>query len=488
MVSASFLNQNSNVAAQFFRVAAESPDHLAVIAEPEVLNFEDFAVFVRKVAAALRAKGVGQGSVVCVDTDDFLVAIPSLLATSMLGAAWMAQATHAVSSEFVTPTHFFSSRAATLAANRRYQPISRDWGMQGGDIDTAQAGFPGYTDPEAPWIFSHTSGTTGNPKLITFSQRISFDRSMAVGDDFVSRRTVFASLFDCNARPYVTRVLASLHNGCTIVYSEKTQLWEMAGVNFVYGSTAQLQRAFADVVLSRKISVVHVTGSKHTDRLTHQLLKSFEQVVDLYAASETNRSFKNVQTVDSNGNMVTIGQPVDSKVEIVDEAGNPCKPDEVGTVRVQSPYMIKGYYRDLEATARAFRDGWFYPGDFGYWGARGQLVVMGRLGDVINSGGIKVNALEIDETLQEVDGIVDAMCFEYSSEQDGTSEIVAFVKYAPGADGTAVSLLAKAACLTKLNPFRTPARFVEVETIPRAHDGGAQRFLCESLYRELKSL
>ncbi len=118
---------------------------------------------------------------------------------------------------------------------------------------------------------------------------------MAVSDDFVFRKTVFTSLFDCNARPYVTRVLAALLNGCTIVYSEKTSLWEMAGVNFVYGSTAQLQAAFADVVLSRKIPVVHVTGSKHTDRLTRQLLKSFDQVVDLYAASETNRSFKNVQ-------------------------------------------------------------------------------------------------------------------------------------------------------------------------------------------------
>ncbi len=193
------------------------------------------------------------------------------------------------------------------------------------------------------------------------------------------------------------------------------------------------------------------------------------------------------RTLDEEGNVVTVGQPVDSKVEIVDDDGNPCKTGQVGTVRVRSPYMIRGYVNDTEATAHSFRDGWFYPGDFGYWGERGQLVVIGRLGDVINSGGIKINALEIDETLQEVEGILDAMCFEYSSEQDGTLEIVAFVKYAPGTDSIAVSRAAEEACRTRLGALRTPARFVKIETIPRAHDGGAQRFLCESMYRQLKA-
>jgi acyl-coenzyme A synthetase/AMP-(fatty) acid ligase len=487
-VSLSFSDQTSNVAAQFFRMASQAPDQLALITEAEVFNYEDLAEFVREFAGAMRTRGVGPGSIVCIDTDDFLIATPALLATSMAGAAWMVPATHAVSSDLITPSHFFSSRPATLSSDPRYQHIARDWGLQKAHPDAVQTNFPGYTDPEAPWMFSRTSGTTGNPKIITFSQRISFDRSMAVKDDFVYRKTVFTSLFDCNARPYITRVLAALLNGCTIVSSQKTKLWEMVGVNLIYGSTAQLQRAFAETVLPKKIPVVHVTGSKHTEKLTRQLLRSFDQVIDLYAASETNRSFKNIQTLDSEGNMVTVGKPVDSKVEIVDDDGNLCKNNELGTVRVQSPYMINGYFNAAEATVRAFRDGWFYPGDFGYWGPRGQLVVLGRLGDVINSGGIKVNAAEIDEVLQDLEGVEDAMSFEYSSEQEGGSEIIAFVKPAPGADILAISLAAQEACLSKLGAVRTPARFVEVEGVPRAHDGGAQRFLCESIYQGLKAV
>jgi acyl-coenzyme A synthetase/AMP-(fatty) acid ligase len=107
---------------------------------------------------------------------------------------------------------------------------------------------------------------------------------------------------------------------------------------------------------------------------------------------------------------------------------------------------------------------------------------------VINSGGIKVNAAEIDEVLQDLEGVEDAMSFEYSSEQEGGSEIIAFVKPAPGADILAISLAAQEACLSKLGAVRTPARFVEVEGVPRAHDGGAQRFLCESIYQGLKAV
>ncbi|MBL8773475.1 MAG: acyl--CoA ligase [Phenylobacterium sp.] len=106
------------------------------------------------------------------------------------------------------------------------------------------------------------------------------------------------------------------------------------------------------------------------------------------------------------------GYPVPGvQVEVVDEAGRPLPPGEQGEIRIFSDRQSAGYLGDDEATARAFRDGGFYPGDLGRLTAEGLLVVDGRVDDRMDLGGVKFLPELIEELALAYPGVRDAAAY-----------------------------------------------------------------------------
>ena len=68
----------------------------------------------------------------------------------------------------------------------------------------------------------------------------------------------------------------------------------------------------------------------------------------------------------------------DAQVQIVDQSDNELTPGTEGIVRVRTDQQASGYYGDPVASAAAFRDGWFYSGDYGYVDDDGLLVITAR--------------------------------------------------------------------------------------------------------------
>ena len=95
------------------------------------------------------------------------------------------------------------------------------------------------------------------------------------------------------------------------------------------------------------------------------------------------------------------------KVQIVDAQDQPVPKGESGIVRVASPYMVQAYMQGAEAGAGVFKDGWFYPGDEGLLDDDGFLAILGRLGDVLNLGGVKVSVADIETSLDGYAGVKD---------------------------------------------------------------------------------
>jgi acyl-coenzyme A synthetase/AMP-(fatty) acid ligase len=93
------------------------------------------------------------------------------------------------------------------------------------------------------------------------------------------------------------------------------------------------------------------------------------------------------------------------QVEIVDENGRLRDRGQSGIIRVRTPWMALSY---LDGPNASVRDGWFYPGDVGYFTASGELVVAGRQDDVINMGGVKLSAAAIESRLTQLPGVNDA--------------------------------------------------------------------------------
>ena len=88
------------------------------------------------------------------------------------------------------------------------------------------------------------------------------------------------------------------------------------------------------------------------------------------------------------------------EVLVVDPSGRAVKPGDVGEMLVRGPYTVRGYYQAADHNAVAFTDdGFLRTGDLVRRDSRGRIVVTGRIKDVVNRGGEKISALEVEQHL-----------------------------------------------------------------------------------------
>jgi len=117
--------------------------------------------------------------------------------------------------------------------------------------------------------------------------------------------------------------------------------------------------------------------------------------------------------VDAGARPGSVGRGVGgTEVRIVDDAGHDRTVGETGEVWLRRPGApLREYYRDPEATAAAFVDGWLRTGDLGYLDADGYLYLVDRKKDVIVTGGLNVGSLEVENVLREHPDVADVAVF-----------------------------------------------------------------------------
>lgn len=109
----------------------------------------------------------------------------------------------------------------------------------------------------------------------------------------------------------------------------------------------------------------------------------------------------------------TCGRPScpDDEVRLVDDNGHEVPPGEVGELSVRGPYTLRGYFRAPEHNARAFTtDGFYLSGDLMRQHPSGNYVVAGRKKDLINRGGEKISAEEVENLILGHPAVVDVAC------------------------------------------------------------------------------
>jgi cyclohexanecarboxylate-CoA ligase len=98
----------------------------------------------------------------------------------------------------------------------------------------------------------------------------------------------------------------------------------------------------------------------------------------------------------------SLGRPTpEMQLRIVDERGQPVGAEESGELQIRGPSVFAGYYDNAQANEGAFADGWFCTGDLGCRNAQGNVRITGRLKDLINRGGVKINPVEIEAMIEK---------------------------------------------------------------------------------------
>ena len=155
-------------------------------------------------------------------------------------------------------------------------------------------------------------------------------------------------------------------------------------------------------------------------------------------------------------------------IEIVDDAFNFLPSDERGEIVVHGDSVMNGYLNKPEETQQAIKNGWFRTGDMGFKTKDNEIIMTGRIKDVINVAGIKVAPFEIEAELNEHTDVNESAVVGVDDETYG--EVVkAFVKLQPGAEQDERNLVVY--LQKKLMNFQVPKSIVFVDDFPRNNMG-----------------
>jgi len=164
-----------------------------------------------------------------------------------------------------------------------------------------------------------------------------------------------------------------------------------------------------------------------------------------------------------------VGLPfVGNRIKVLDGAGQPCAPGEVGEMFSTSSTNFNGYWNMPEATAETLQDGWVSVGDMAVRDAEGFVYIVDRKKDMVISGGVNIYPREIEEVLFTHPAIRDVAVIGVPDDQWG-ERLKAFVVVNPGEDLTVEALAAF--CQGRLGAYKIPKDLALVEALPRNANG-----------------
>lgn len=163
----------------------------------------------------------------------------------------------------------------------------------------------------------------------------------------------------------------------------------------------------------------------------------------------------------------SIGLPLPSVAwRILDDAGRDTDTGP-GELLIRGPSVFAGYFGREEATAAAFTEGWFRTGDIAERSADGYLRLLGRTSvDILKSGGYKLSALEIEETLRDNPAIAEVAVIGIPDELWG-DRVVAVVVPAPSRAAECAPEVLRAWARERLAPYKVPREVVLASALPR---------------------
>jgi len=163
------------------------------------------------------------------------------------------------------------------------------------------------------------------------------------------------------------------------------------------------------------------------------------------------------------------------QVRVVDEQMNdvPWDGETLGEVIMHGNILMKEYYNNPEATAAAFKGGWFHSGDIAVWHPDGSIELRDRKKDVIISGGENISTIEVEQAVAQHPAVLECAVVAIPDEQWGERP-KAFVTLKPDQSATAAEIIAF--CRERIAHFKCPVA-VEFGELPKTSTGKVQKYV-----------
>jgi 2,3-dihydroxybenzoate-AMP ligase len=282
-------------------------------------------------------------------------------------------------------------------------------------------------DPSHPCIFQLSGGTTGVPKLIprthndyAYNSRLAVEVCGVTGDSVLLLALPIAH----NLPLACPGLQGYLFRGGKVVLSASTRpedlfkLIERHRVTHLKVVPALLIRLINDPAIGKydlsSLRVIQSGGQRMQPEVrqrTSELIPS-ATVQENFGMSEGMLFFVRLDDPEE-VRLLTCGRPLspDDEVKLVDDEGREVAPGEVGELTCRGPYTLRGYYGVPEYNARQFTpEGFYRSGDLMRLHPSGNYVVEGRKKDLINRGGEKISAEEIENLILSHPSVQNVAC------------------------------------------------------------------------------
>jgi len=369
--------------------------------------------------------------------------------------------------------------------------------LAAGTTDSLSPALDPAEGEDATISINYTSGTTGRPKGVMMHHRGAYLN--ALGEIITSGLTTESvylwtlPMFHCNGWCFPWAVVAAGGAQVCLRQLEAGRVWSLIrqhGVTHLCGAPTVLvalanHPAATQGTLGRPLRIITAAAAP-SPSLIAQMERLGAVITHVYGLTETYGPHtvcawhpewdtlpdeQRARHKARQGVAYVIADPI----RVVDEQMRdiPADGETMGEVVMRGNNVMKGYYRDPEATARAFRGGWFHSGDLGVMHPDGYVELRDRAKDIIISGGENISTIEVEQTILRHPAVLECAVVGVPDAHWGERP-KAFVTLRPGAAATAEELIAF--CRERIAHFKAP-RAVEFGELPKTSTGKVQKFV-----------
>jgi malonyl-CoA/methylmalonyl-CoA synthetase len=196
-----------------------------------------------------------------------------------------------------------------------------------------------------------------------------------------------------------------------------------------------------------------------------------KKILERYGMTETNMNISN--PYDGERKPGTVGLPLSGvEVRIADKAGKELANGEIGIIELRGENIFKGYWQMPNKTKESFRDdGFFITGDMAYIDDNNYIVIVGRDKDLIITGGLNVYPKEVEELIDEIDGVVESAVIAVPHKDFGEAVVSVVVRSNESLSEDDI----KNNLTEKIAKFKQPKEVIFENELPRNSMGKVQK-------------
>ncbi len=489
--------------------AVHAPDQVMTVFEGRTTTYAQMHGRALALASGLHGRGVGPGDVVAILSYNCPEFLETIFAANALGAVAMPINWRLAAPEVRYILEHSGARA--LVCDEPLAPLA-DEALEGSerpsgalvracigdvpvggaawttlaDLERSGAGAPPArvgTDLDDVHRLMYTSGTTGRPKGVMLTHANLAWKNLAhiveFGFSAADLGLACGPLYHVGALDLTTTSLICA-GGTVILHrafdaARVVDELERSRVTTVWLAPAMVNAIMAlPDVERRDLSSVRVIingGEKMPIPLIERIQRTFPSAwfADAYGLTETvsGDTFLDRDSIVSK--LGSVGRPcLFTELDVWNAEGRSVAAGERGEIVLRGPKVFKGYWRDPEATERAFEGGWFHTGDIGVRDEDGYLFIVDRLKDMIVSGGENIAGSEVERVLYEHEAVLEAAVVGRPDDRWGEVP-VAFVVLRPGCSAGPEELVEH--CRGQLARFKVPKAVTFLEALPRNPSG-----------------